>query len=204
MWYGYQPGSACIIRYQNQRLLLTAAHNVDYGNWYIICDLIQNEPDKYPIEDMNILMPPCTQKGQWRPGDLAYKTIPEDIIPLHQDDGTGVISQGTPKIDLVSDLNILPDKNRRFGFYGISVGEKRSISHQLEIDMLFLGTIEKDGYIFQLNDKHAGHEHYKRCSGAPILDDNGNLVSLLLCGKENDTKHVYGIQLAKYREYIGK
>ena len=67
-----------------------------------------------------------------------------------------------------------------------------------EIAMEFGGVVVKNGmYRFNLARKHQGDAYYFGASGAPIFDDAGNLVSMVVSGCEKEDC-VYGFPLADY------
>jgi hypothetical protein len=53
-------------------------------------------------------------------------------------------------------------------------------------------------YVFRLTHEHPGDESYKGCSGAPICDADGTLVSVVL-GGDPPMREIYGAPLARYR-----
>ena len=72
-----------------------------------------------------------------------------------------------------------------------------------ETEMRYL---ESDGdyHLFELDHDHPGHQEYKGCSGAPILDNEGNLVALVASGAEDSETQVakrmiLGTSLQKFR-----
>jgi hypothetical protein len=43
-----------------------------------------------------------------------------------------------------------------------------------------------------------GDEYFKGCSGAPVLDENGNVMALVCCG-DAPTDEIWAIAVARYR-----
>jgi hypothetical protein len=67
-----------------------------------------------------------------------------------------------------------------------------------EFGMKFTGEVEDTGlYRFALARRHMGHAYYRGASGAPIANQNGEVVSMLL-GGDVRTNEVYGLPLSKY------
>ena len=52
-------------------------------------------------------------------------------------------------------------------------------------------------YKFELARKHQGHSYYKGASGAPIADPEGRIISMLVCGDEDEV-FLYGVPLRKH------
>lgn len=64
---------------------------------------------------------------------------------------------------------------------------------------------DDDYYIFSLPNNNYEHSNFQGTSGAPILDSNGKLVSLVACGgpsKDSNEWIIYGFNLAKYKAMI--
>lgn len=203
-------GTACIINYSSKRILLTANHIVEEGNWAIEL--------KYDFEKQTTALQPLGKlhsfkkfsEEQLKEIDFTFIEISKEIIPYYQiiKDDLSMESECYRNI-LVSSLDAIPHTLKSYGFHGqirptqekhrfgqlIFSGENR-----LETGMTYIG-LENDTYKFKLNHKHLGHENYKGCSGAPILDNDGNLVSLVL-GGDIEKDIIFGFPIAKYRRLI--
>jgi len=105
-----------------------------------------------------------------------------------------------------TNLDNRPQKGKKYGFAGFTMPEFDGYhliqNLTIETNLLFEEEFkEEDGsfYLFKLHNKeHPGHEFYKGCSGAPIIDEDGNLVSLVVGGNKKENC-IYGINLAKYK-----
>ena len=53
-------------------------------------------------------------------------------------------------------------------------------------------------HYFSLKGKHPGHEEFEGCSGAPILDGDGNVVALV-CGGNTYSNTIRGISLSRMK-----
>ena len=67
-------------------------------------------------------------------------------------------------------------------------------------ELAYLRT-EGDYFVFKLPFKHPGHEHFQGCSGAPILNADGQPVALVCCGEESNDE-IWGISLEKFKVAI--
>lgn len=56
-------------------------------------------------------------------------------------------------------------------------------------------------HVFKLSLAHPGHTAFKGCSGAPIFDVDGNVVSLVSFGRK-DRDQIFGVNLSLLRSYI--
>ena len=94
-----------------------------------------------------------------------------------------------------------PDKETIYGFSGEIMPElipeqnafvtDYRVYHGLRYDRR-----ENDMHFFKMPEKHPGHEWFKGCSGAPIIGENGKVVSLVSggCIERNE---IYGNNLSK-------
>ncbi|MDD3237920.1 MAG: hypothetical protein PHV37_07480 [Candidatus Gastranaerophilales bacterium] len=57
---------------------------------------------------------------------------------------------------------------------------------------------DNDIYIFTPLDGHRGHEVYQGCSGAPIINENGEVVAIVLGGNV-DKNEIYGYNINKIK-----
>ena len=56
---------------------------------------------------------------------------------------------------------------------------------------------EGDFHVFNLPTLHGGHENFKGCSGAPVIDELGNVVGLVSCGVE-DANEIWAFNFQPY------
>jgi hypothetical protein len=63
--------------------------------------------------------------------------------------------------------------------------------------MTFEGTRRSGAYEFRLARKHQGHKYYKGASGAPIADEEGRIVALVLRG-DPVRNLIIGAPIARY------
>ena len=204
-------GAACIVNYSKKNILLTVAHHVveKEGGWAL-------EISFDPISRKTLIQPlgQFSYYGKIGSGnnleliDFAFMIISDRIIPCHtvlKDNGS--FEGGCSKTILRSELTLFPDSASEYGFCGQvdpaheihpSMPLVLSGRYQFETRMKYVGSDENDLYVFKLNHRHLGDDCYYGCSGAPILDRGGNLVSLVVSG---DSKRdiIRGVPLAKYK-----
>jgi CBS domain-containing protein len=60
---------------------------------------------------------------------------------------------------------------------------------------------EGDFHIFKLPFAHPGHDHFRGCSGAPVLSEGGKLVGLV-SGGDIPTNVIRVLSLAAYKTPI--
>jgi hypothetical protein len=138
--------------------------------------------------------------------DFATEILPDDFKPTwtHFDKSNGNLIFTKDRLP-VSLQYKLPSKRDIFGFAGHSnfEGDGNVLipnNDVLESNMRF---VQKKGhfYIFNLANKHKGHEYYKGCSGAPIMDSAGEVYALVAGGNIRKNQ-IYGISLASVKELI--
>jgi hypothetical protein len=109
-------------------------------------------------------------------------------------------------------LDAPPDPKLPFGFAAYKAVEYHEPVRKLwrepryEINMQYVGRDEKNGlYKFALSRRHQGHDYYRGCSGAPIADAAGRIVSLVIEGSEDEKEDViWGTPLLDYVGTIGQ
>ncbi len=200
--------SACIINYEGKRILLTVYHATgNMANWGI---QVRYEPNRgtaiQPLGAMNFLTSINVQTNVVRDIDFAYVEIPYDIAPISQiiDPISDSVISEKKRLDSNIDFNIHPNNSEFYGFSGQVMPELAGNCLITELrtytKLKFIGD-EEDYYVFELPFQHPGHEHFKGCSGAPIIDTKGNLVALV-CKGDITTNRVYGVSLKKYEVAI--
>lgn len=205
-----KSASGCIVSYYNKKVLLTVQHATgNMEDWVIEIKYVPGQGMKsYRIGPMMFLKEGNFKTGQWRDVDFSYAIVPDDIQPFYQEisETNLKITKEVPKIISAVDFNITPDKKHKYGFYGqtrISRNDKKHhvyAHHSIEIDMRFID-IKDDMYIFKLSQEYQGHDYYRGCSGAPIINDTGDIVALVVQGCVADNI-IYGIALKQYKTAI--
>jgi len=222
-------GSGCIVNYNSQELLLTVAHVIDIqaatcivtgqppvfsltpiysfgGMWFLDkFDIIkykgqieQLKSDPTRIEDRDF--------GQI---DLSFAKLKHKIKYLQNEikfsDFT--VSSGD-KLTIETDLTETPSVDDEYGFFGrikaeLVVSNNQIILSSQEIFYGGLKFIRKVGhyYEFQLPNTINNNTDFQGTSGAPIMDTDGKLVSLITHGYEGANK-IYGISLSDFKSGV--
>lgn len=204
--------SGCIINYNNRHFLLTVFHAVgNQGKWALDLKYKHPEMKMYPLNGFVFLIKTKINTPNIDDVDFAVKEIDKSIIPYYQEiesNAQGNIIQEIPKYIYNTDFTIEPSLNKIYSFAGLTqpnLGEYSQDKYFLEQtlsyekNMSFLGSInDGDIYVFKLSRQHQGHKYYQGCSGSPILDDDGNIVSLVTGGNE-EKNEIYGINVSRYK-----
>lgn len=200
--------SGCLVDYKGKRYLLTVAHAMREGPPLSLS--IRWDSDKRAVMTQQIGK--CLSRaaiGTLQPGsttiddiqmteiDFAYCRYPFNFIPEFQEldqSGSEKILQARPCAIYGEQQLASPDPQKSYGFAGHT---RPCLEPHPEIEILStrlqvctgLTLVGKNGYfdIFQLPVKHPGHEFFEGCSGAPVIDVDGNLVGLIVKGNTDDS-----------------
>jgi hypothetical protein len=154
----------------------------------ILCD--KCEPLDFAMKRFSIPMPPCKL--------LINKEIEGQF-------------ERKDRIALTSDFSILPAFEESYGFCGLVQGVLKPIDYTTGIckglysnlvyydNVRYIKTVG-DQYVFALENKGYSHKNFKGTSGAPIIDSQGNLVSLVTSGEISQSNPdewlIYGVNLS--------
>lgn len=187
--------SGCLICLGERKLFLSVGHATgNDGKWAIQMgyDKVRGVAN-YVVGEMRFIMrigPSTTNQSIL---GFSYVEIPSDVIParhfvnIHGD----TVSQG----DIVvfgAPFDARPEFGEYFSFEGAvkplmyqNLFNTNHVVYEVEL-MTYEGLIylrrEDDFFVFQLPFKHPGHEWFKGCSGAPILNSSGHPVGLISKG----------------------
>lgn len=204
--------SGCLIDYLGKRLLLTVYHATgDQGNWAIQKEYVQEKGTCiHQLGSMNFLAKATPSEPKLEAVDFSYVEVPTDFIAYRQEINVTTYSVETKTAITVHTPSLLdePEKDQEFGFCGMVIPtlEKHSGQAYLGGDIRMYDQISflrtKDNYhFFRLPFSHPGHEYFKGCSGAPVIDKSGRLVALV-CGGCEKSNEIWGISLKAYKTPI--
>lgn len=198
--------SGALIDYCGKRVLLTVWHATkDQKRWAV---QVKYEPGKGTLNQgvgsMNFLAKGSIAKprAELEPIDFSYATVPSNLIVYRQEiDFPDVIKSEVPVTVHAPSLTDVPAPDENFGFCGLVLPTREEhfgktyIERQPRIysGLSFLRT-EGEYHYFSLPFLHPGHEHFKGCSGAPVLSEGGGLVGLL-CGGDMGTNEIRAISI---------
>lgn len=196
--------SGCLINFKGKKILLSVQHATgNSGNWVIENKFISGKGTEcYALGNMHFLSSGNIKTNKVHLVDFSFVSIPNDAIFYFQGrDSLGNIMPCEKRIVFDVNFFISPCKNESYGFAGGSMpewhpGNKLVTQHIIYTDLKFSHT-KDDLHSFALPISHPGHEYFKGCSGAPIIDTNGNIVALI-CGGNKGKNNIYGISLKEY------
>ncbi|MCL7931353.1 hypothetical protein [Halomonas llamarensis] len=204
--------SGCLIDYLGRRILLTVSHATgDQGNWAIQQKYVPGRGTcNYQLGAMNFLAKATLSNPTLEDVDFSYVEVPSSFIAYRQEIEASDNSVKSEKPINVHSPSLLdePDNSEEFGFCGMVMPSAENHFGQVyfggEIrvyDQLRFLRTEDDYHFFKLPFSHPGHDHFKGCSGAPIMDRSGRLVALV-CGGCQHTSEVWGISVKAYKTPI--
>lgn len=199
--------SGVIIKYCDKNVILSVFHATrDFTNWAL--EIKSDFKTGTLLKEIGLMGTAAEgnlNSDEINRIDFSYATLPNNIKSFHQ-----VIDKEINQIyeheRMLIDINfdIKPSKIKKYSFFGqteFDIKDKFIIPvGKLIMNMDYIDETNQF-YIFRLPYKHPGHFYFKGTSGAPILDDDGNLVSLVCKGNvENDL--IYGLKLERYKSLI--
>lgn len=200
--------SGCLIDYKGKRILLTVSHATKRaGRWAIE---LRYEPGKgtrmHGLGPMHFLKKGSLASSKLTDLDFSYVVVPETIRAYRQEIvPPGKVKSETPISIHTPDFTCLPSASLQYGFCGLvkpSLEEhfgKTYLAGELKtyIGLTYLRA-EDDYYVFKLPTPHQGHEQFQGCSGAPVLDEAGNVVGLV-CSGDVGKDEIWAFAIARYK-----
>lgn len=137
--------------------------------------------------------------------DICFAEVKPDIKFIQP--AMDFMAFQVPKAEKITlDLNCtaFPDGNERYGFYGKVrhdpgprvLKSQPTLKHSLDFHRA-----DDDFYIFLAPEIIVDEYDYKGCSGAPVLDSQGQLVGVASAVRPN-TKMIYAFSIQKCKELI--
>jgi len=182
-------GTGCLLDYRGQRFLMSVAHVTDKpGNWAVE---LEYEPGRgvrlWQTGAQNFLAEIEVDSGKTREIDYSYVIVDPKLSPLRQviDQENGLVTETRARAIHAELANPTPEG--RYGFCGyVRSGRENHLFVTEERICDALTWVGEDNGIhsFKLPFKHPGHAYFKGCSGAPIIDQDGRVVALVVRGVE--------------------
>ncbi len=201
--------SGCFIEYSGKRILLSVHHATGNGNvWAIQQQYIPSKgTELYRLSGINFLVRANIQTQEAIDVDFSYVEVPESTFAKRQTtnpDTFEIVSEEFISI-LKPSLKDVPNKTSTYGFSGlVQPSLEKHLNNAVLVteprvytNLQFLRT-EGDLHYFKLPFPHPGHEHFKGCSGAPIISKEGVLVALV-CGGSTQEDELWGVSLKAYK-----
>lgn len=201
-----ESASGCVIRYEGELFLLTVAHAIKSAkDWYLALEVVDGRGWKNdPIAPMNYLrrLRVMSAKVHGHGLDFAYKELPSVPDAYHEwrDNNGALVSKKRRRV-IDTDLRAVPDPAAAYSFWGAAYDAPIYPMFHLiprSEDHLRFVLAKGDFLFFQRPTRYRSYADYKGCSGAPIMDDSGNLVALVVRGDRKNAGF-WAFNLAKHR-----
>ncbi len=199
--------SGVVVNYCGKNVILSVFHATrDFSNWAL--EIKSDFKTGTLLKELGLMgtaVEANVERDEINRIDFSYATLPDNIKTFHQviDNETNQIYEHERMI-IESNFDSRPLKEKRYSFFGQTEFTKNGRIiipvGKLIMNMEFVAETEQY-YIFKLPFKHPGHFYFRGTSGAPILDNDGNLVSLVRGGKIEDDL-IFGVKLSKYKPLI--
>lgn len=223
-------GSGCIADYNGKQILLTVAHVTDKQAGTCIVtgqQPINFQTPMYSVGAMNFLSkfditkyeeqlkqlkdePNRIEERDFGQIDFSFATLKHNVEFIQkQIDFKEFTVRTGKKITIKTDLTDRPEIGKDYGFFGrikplYFKGTPNADTFETQ-EVLYGGAkfIRQVGhyYEFELPNPIQDHADFRGTSGAPILDTDGKLVSLITHGYEG-AKMIYGIALADFKSGV--
>lgn len=191
---------------------MTVSHATgDQENWTIQQKYVPGKGTCiYQLGAMNFLSKATSLKPTLEDVDFSYAEVAPGFTAYRQEIEApdNSVKSETPFDVHAPSLLEEPDYCEEFGFCGMVMptAEKHFgkiyFGGELRVydGLTFLRT-KDDYHYFKLPFAHPGHEHFRGCSGAPIMGSSGHLAALV-CGGCEESSEVWGISARAYKTPI--
>lgn len=199
-------GSGCWVNYRGRRFLISVFHVTHKdNNWAIELRYSKDTGTTlYYLGYVSFIAEMKLGDPRIRDVDFSYAEIPSTLDSFFQDlTPDGQILNERKRMVFHSSLDDIPRAGEKYGFSGRILSEFHKdiqtlvARHHTYLGMTYLRT---DGQFheFKIPGPHPGHKYFRGCSGAPIIDTKGRVVSLVSGGRTEDDV-ILGINLTKYK-----
>ncbi len=198
-------GSGCLLDFKGQRFLLTVFHVTEKSSKWCAQIKYNDKVQKAEVLFLNTfsyLAGFSEDKKLIKEVEFAFHLVRPNFISYYHNrtwKGETIEIKERP-VFTVDDIGE-PNKEVSYGFSGdiqpTSIPDLNAFeTNQLIYHGLKYDRLENDMLYFKLPEDHPGHEVFKGCSGAPIIGEDGKVISLV-SGGCTTTNEIYGCNLQK-------
>ena len=198
--------SGCLVDYRCRRFILAAAHAVKLGSsdWAIELGYVDGKGTEFFRPSSFLYLAEMTRGiAAINEIDYCYAEVPVDIEPTFQHrTPLGPKSEKLPRHIFDLSMVTAPDTNELFAFSGQVHPELHENIALVTEPTVYPGLryTKSEGpfFEFMLPVTHPGHDSFRGCSGAPIVDTKRRLVAIVSYG-DDEKNTIYGVALASYK-----
>jgi hypothetical protein len=195
--------SGCIVNYKGCKFVLSVSHATGNGdNWAAeVRHDRERGTELYRFGTTNFLREFNISTGEHTEVDFSYSEVEQDFESWFQVlDMSGAVLYEERRVEF-DFARHTPDPEETYAFSG-QIGTEIHAPELLVSEMTVYPGLRYErtdgGYhIFRLPVAHPGHEAFKGCSGAPILDTQNRVVGLVCSGSIPDNT-ITAVSLARY------
>ncbi len=201
-------GSGCLVRCGGIKLLLSVSHLLRATHQWNLH--VKSYPPPRYTQAYQFGAPTTVKRLSLSNArkvslDFFAVPIPDEVTPIHQEvRGIHAIIDGAAKRVFEFDEITEPSSSEEYAFFGLTQGLQAGVLFEcvpIHVSRLKFCGENQRSLIFELPYAHPGHDFFKGCSGAPIVDSRGRLVSLVQSGSLRSNR-VLGYPLSKYAAAI--
>jgi hypothetical protein len=198
--------SGCLIDYLGTRIVLSVFHATKKDcNWAIEIKYEQGKGTQlYRPGGFHYIGEMKLGSAKINEVDFSYREVSSDLYSYFQEiSPSGAIGFEKAREVFKPDFSVQPNTTDIYGFAGQVLPEIHETFALVITEMRvypglkFIRT-EDPYHVFELPVPHPGNEHFKGCSGAPIIDTKGNVIALV-CHGDIERNAIFGISLTKYK-----
>lgn len=201
--------SGFLLEREDHFLLLTAGHIFDRpGSWTLETNVSDSHTTLHvAVRDVQLIAGVNFNTGHVHRIDVAWARIAQSDVCAGLAANPKLSGRRVELPIYRGPLDSLPNRESYYGFAAWNRVEFHEDVSTLvsepsfEIGLCFLGENSQGLYEFELARPHQGREYYEGASGAPIADEEGRIVGLLLCG-DIDRNVLFAAPLACYAPYL--
>ncbi|BBB30366.1 hypothetical protein [Neptunomonas japonica] len=198
-------GSGCLLDLKGQRFLLTVFHVTQNSSNWSAQIKYNEEVQKFEalfLNEFSYFADYSSDKTEIENVEFSFHPVRLDFTSSYQNiNWKGEILESRERPIFAMDDISEPNKDIYYGFSGdilpTAIPDQNAfeatqhIYHGLKFDR-----VENDMLVFKLPEDHPGHKMFQGCSGAPIIGEDGKVVSLVSggCTEKNE---IYGCNLLK-------
>jgi hypothetical protein len=200
-------GSGCLVVSAGKKIVLGVSHVLEKPEATYAMHVRNDINDGAQFFSLN---PTRTAWGadsseRAEPLDFFLQVIPEDIYPKEQPaTPAGVLLDEQDKRVFAFKDILVPEPKDEFGFCGLTkpvrAPDYTDTTRVVELGLKF-DRKEETHLVFKLAHPHPGEGHYEGCSGAPILNQDEKLASLVIGGCIARGE-IHGLDLARFKSAI--
>ncbi len=200
--------SACLVNIAGRKLVLSVSHATGTGRWIaemrfdpaLAKTLIHYFGAQLTVQHL------YKSNSMHEELDFSFTEVPAGFHSMMQErNSTGVIVNERPRHEFITALQEVPCVEEVYAFTGrVHPAQLDDLTYWLQPTVYpglkYLRT-EGDYYVFKLPVDHPGHDAFKGCSGAPIVDRKRQIVALV-CSGDIESNTITGIAVSHVAEVI--